>query len=356
MRWKVRWLAWRNRVMASPAFQRRAATNPLLRPVARRRAARLFDLVAGFSYSQVLLAAVESGLCDALEQGPVGLDEIARKTGLGQDAALRLVRAAAALDLAEAVGPDHWMLGQQGAALQGNPGAQAMIRHHRLLYADLADPLALLHDDRASPTALSEFWRYGGDGETARAYSELMAVSQAMVAEQFLAAYPLTRHRALLDVGGGHGAFLSHVARAAPHLRLGVLDLPAVLDGTPGLTAATRHPGDFFCDPIPTGYDCVTLVRVLHDHDDAPCLALLRAIRAALPPGGRLVIAEPMAGTSTAPAMGDGYFGMYLWAMRSGRPRTFAELTGIAEQAGFSYCRERSTPQPIIARVAVCRR
>ncbi len=184
MRWKLRWLAWRNRVIASPAFQRQAAANPLLRPVARRRAARLFDLVAGFSYSQVLLATVESGLCEVLESGPVGVDQIAAKTGLSTDAALRLVRAAAALDLAEAVGADHWMLGQQGAALLGSPGAQAMISHHRLLYADLADPLALLRDDRLSPTALSDFWRYGSDSETARAYSELMTVSQTMVAEE----------------------------------------------------------------------------------------------------------------------------------------------------------------------------
>ncbi len=352
-RWKVRWLVWRNRMIANPGFQRRAAANPLLRPLARRRAARLFDLVAGFSYSQVLLASVESGLLDLLESGPIGIDAIAGRTGLKPEAARRLVRAAAALDLAESVGEENWMLGQQGAALSGNPGALAMIRHHRLLYADLADPVALLRDDRTSPTALSEFWRYGGDGETAKAYSELMALSQAMVAEQFLAAYSLARHRALLDVGGGHATFLGHVAQAAPHLRLGLFDLPAVVQGAGGLPGASRHEGDFFHDPIPIGYDCVTLVRVLHDHDDAPCLTLLRAIRAALPAGGRLVIAEPMAGTPAAPAMGDAYFGMYLWAMRSGRPRTAAEIGALLERAGFRQWRERTTPQPLVASMIV---
>jgi demethylspheroidene O-methyltransferase len=33
-------------------------------------------------------------------------------------------------------------------------------------------------------------------------------------------------------------------------------------------------------------------VRVVHDHDDAPALALMRSARAALPPGGRLLVAS----------------------------------------------------------------
>jgi hypothetical protein len=54
----------------------------------------------------------------------------------------------------------RWTLGMDGAALQCNPGARAMISHHALLYADLADPLALLRADRKETTALSDFWTY----------------------------------------------------------------------------------------------------------------------------------------------------------------------------------------------------
>jgi demethylspheroidene O-methyltransferase len=98
----------------------------------------------------------------------------------------------------------------------------------------------------------------------------------------------------------------------------------------------------FFRDALPPGYDCITLVRVLHDHDDAACLALLRAVRRALPPGGRLVIAEPMAGTPGALAMGDAYFGFYLWAMNAGRPRTAAEYGAMLKTAGFAGWRRRA--------------
>jgi demethylspheroidene O-methyltransferase len=356
-KWKRRWLAWRNRKLADPVMQRRLAAFPLTAPIARQRASHLFDLVAGFTYSQILQAAVESGLIDLLARAPARIDAIAETTGLSEGAALRLIRGAEALDLLEAVDEGEWTLGQQGAALAGNPGAQAMIRHHRLLYADLAEPLALLNDDRASATALSTFWTYDGErrADEAAAYSQLMATSQAMVAEQVLAAYPVQRHRRLLDVGGGYGAFARAVLDHAPRMDVGIFDLPSVLAGLPADIGArvAPHPGDFFRDPIPQGYDLVTLVRILHDHDDGPALAVLRAIRASLPMGGRLLLAEPMAGTPGAKRMGDAYFGLYLWAMRSGRPRTADENLALLESAGFRNARIMPTRQPVICSLIV---
>ncbi|MEL6527759.1 MAG: methyltransferase, partial [Chloroflexota bacterium] len=49
----------------------------------------------------------------------------------------------------------------------------------------------------------------------------------------------------------------------------------------------------FFEDPIPHGYDLISLVRILHDHDDEPAQALLTNIRKSLAPGARLMIQEP---------------------------------------------------------------
>lgn len=360
--WKRRWIALRNRVLGSVGFQDWAARVPPFSFVARRRAAQVFDLVAGFSYTQVLLAVVEVKLLDLLEKEPCNAATIAAHAGLSRDAALRLVRAATALDLAQEVSPGWWMLGQQGAALRKNDGALAMIRHHPLLYADLADPVALLQRDRSKPTALADFWRYGAQtpGDTANRYSELMATSQAMVAREAIAAYRFDRHKRLLDVGGGHGAFVRAVADACPDLALGVFDLPPVIAGTArliesaGLTSRVAlHPGDFFNDSIPHGYDCITLVRILHDHDDAQSLELLRAIRRALPAGGRLIIAEPMAKTPGAQAMGAAYFGMYLWAMNSGRPRSADEYGEMLQSAGFARWQQVKTRQPIIASLIV---
>ena len=96
-------------------------------------------------------------------------------------------------------------------------------------------------------------------------------------------------------------------------------------------------------------------MRVVHDHDDGPVVGLLRAAREALPDGGTLLLAEPMAGTPGAEPIGEAYFGFYLWAMGSGRPRTSKELTAMLHQAGFTTVREVSTRRPLLMRLLVAR-
>jgi demethylspheroidene O-methyltransferase len=357
----------RNRLFGSPRFQHWAARLPLIRRIARVRASGAFDLLAGFTYSQTLRAYVESGLFDCLRDGPLAPGDVAARIGLGEAAALTLLRAGRPLMLTEEPAPGLWMLGEQGAVFANNPGVQAMVRHHRLLYADLADPLALLRADRAEPTALSRFWTYAGAlhggaerGADTREYSELMAASQHFVADEVLATVSFKGVARLLDVGGGHGAFLKAIGTAWPHLALGLFDLPEVAETGAGLLGAalgaqrvTAHPGNFFSDSMPQGYDMVSLVRILHDHDDAPAAALLANIRRSLAPGARLLIAEPMARIPGAEAMGEAFFGLYLWAMGSGRPRSPAEITAMCRAAGFARARFVPTAQPVNASVII---
>ncbi|MEI6642158.1 MAG: methyltransferase [Novosphingobium sp.] len=376
---RLRWISWRNRMLTSPRFQQWAAAFPLTRPIVRARARRAFDLVAGFAYAQVLAACVEAGLLDLLAEGVCDTATAANRARLGLPATERLLRAAASLGIAESLPGGRWTLGMDGAALQCNPGALAMIRHHALLYRDLADPLALLRADRQEPTALSDFWTYARASATgavppgkqgaadnepaAAAYSALMAASQAMVSEQLIAAYRFGRHKAMLDVGGGTGAFLRAVGMAAPQVRLGLFDLPDVVAGAETTLARdaliaprlTLHKGSFLHDPLPEGHDLITLVRILHDHDDEPALRILRAVRAALPPGGTLLIGEPMAGAPGGAAMGDAYFGLYLWAMGSGRPRRPAELGAMLRGAGFASWKELPTHLPLVCGAIVAR-
>ncbi len=358
-----RWRAWRNGLIGSPAFQRWAARFPLTLPVARRRAAALFDVTAGFVYSQIAHACVTSGLLGRLAEGPMTVEAVQAAVELDRDGALRLLRAAVALKLAEPTGQDRWALGVEGASLLGAPGVAAMIRHHALLYADLADPIALLRRGGGGG-ALAAYWTYaeGGppDAAEAEAYSRLMSDSQAMVAAQVLDAWSIARHRRLLDVGGGEGTFLRAVAARAPGVERMLFDLPAVAErararfGAEGL-ALQATGGDVFQDALPTGADVVSLIRVLHDHDDGPALAILKAAQAALPPGGTLLIGEPMAQERGAERVGDAYFGMYLLAMGSGRPRPAREIIAMCREAGFFSARRVRTAMPVIASVIVAR-
>jgi demethylspheroidene O-methyltransferase len=357
------WRDWRNRLLMSPRFQRAAAAFPFTRARARREARELFDIVAGFTYSQIALACVRLGLLERLRAGEVVERSLIDSMEMPDAAARTLLRAAAAIELLDACtneGGTTWALGRRGAALLGNPGVLAMIEHHAVLYADLVDPVAMFKAPRGS-TALSKYWPYANAAvpgqvasEGTRDYTQLMAASQGLVAEEILDAYDVSSHRRILDVGGGDGTFLRALGRRASSPELMLFDLPGVAEmarrrfAESGLAhRAQVFSGDFSRDVLPTGADLITLVRVLHDHDDPLVEKILRAAFEALPPRGRLLVAEPLAGTSGAERMGDAYFGVYLWAMGSGRPRSGQELAGMLENAGFSSIKRLPTRIPL---------
>jgi demethylspheroidene O-methyltransferase len=365
-----RWRDWRNRVVARPGFQRWAAAFPLTRPLARRNAAELFDLVAGFVYSQVLLACVRLNLFELLADGELPLAALADRVRLTPEGLQRLVAAAAALELLENRSGGRVALGRLGAPLVGNRAVTAMIEHHATLYADLGDPVALLR--REGRPAMAGYWPYAAvDGTASPAalsaervaeYSALMSASQPLVTQEVLDAYPFGPHRVLLDVGCGEGSFVAAVAARAPQLQLQLFDLPAVAERArlhlqqAGLAGRARtFGGDFFADELPQGADVVSLVRVCFDHPDERVLALLKAVRRALPAHGTLLLAEPMSEVPGALAMGDAYFGFYLLAMGRGRPRSAAHLGRLLAAAGFASVRSVPTRMPLQTGLLVAR-
>jgi len=228
--WRGGWL---NRLVARPGFQRWASTFPLTRGRARRDGAALFDVVQGFVKSQVLMALVELDVFRRLRAGPQTAEQMGRALDIPADRMQVLLQAGAALGLLKRRRGGRYGLARQGAALMGVPGLEAMIRHHRAFYRDLEDPVALLRGPER--TELSEFWPYvfGARGDVApdvaRTYSDLMAQSQQLVAQDTLRAIDLKCVTRLLDIGGGTGAFLEAVGAANPGLDMVLFDLPQVV-------------------------------------------------------------------------------------------------------------------------------
>ena len=364
-----RLLGLRDSILASPGFQRFAGTFALTRPIARRRAGALFDLCAGFVYSQILLACVRLKLFDHLAEGPVSAADLSTRLSLPVDSmTLLLLDAAVSLKLAQRRSGGRYGLGPLGAALLGNPGVIAMIEHHAMLYGDLRDPLALLRGE-TGVGELASYWSYAKDAKPAALshdaiapYTALMSASQPMIAQQVLSAYSFRNHRCLLDVGGGDGSFIAAVAAQNAKLRCVLFDLPTVADEaskrfrSEGLSSrAVAIGGSFLTGRLPEGADIVSLVRVIHDHDDADVMVLLRAIRCVLPENGTLLIAEPMSGVRGAEPIGDAYFAFYLLAMGSGRPRTFERLREMLIEARFADIALRPAAMPMLTSIMTAR-
>ena len=350
---------WVNRLAASPRFQAVCARVPGLRGIARAEGAAIFDLMAGFVRSQVLSALVELRVLAVLADGPAGVPALALRCGVPEARMAVLAQAGAGIGLLKRLRDGRFALARRGAAFLGVPGLEALVRHHSVLYRDLSDATAFFKGD--SDPDLSRFWPYvfgagaAQDPDTAARYSRLMADTQAMVAADTLDAVPLAARAHLMDVGGGTGAFLRAVRARYPALALTLFDLPAVVAAAPLPEGITRAPGSFRDDPLPTGPDTISLVRVLYDHDDSTVAALLAKVAQALPPCGHLIVSEPMSGGTQPDPQTDVYFSVYTLAMQTGRTRSAAQIAGMLRQAGFGAigihpARRRYVTQVVTAR------
>ena len=350
---------WPARLIASRKFQRWAAGFPLTRWMVRREGEALFNLLAGFCHSQVLMALVQFDIPNLLLERPLSAAELARLCDVPPPRMDILLRAAVALKLLKQKRDKTYGLARKGAALAGVPGLAAMIRHHDILYRDLEDPAAFFRGE--TRTELADFWPYvfGGemDAGVAANYSDLMAQSQVLVAEDTLRALNFSKIGTLLDVGGGSGAFLEQVGRAYPKMSLMLFDLPAVAPSAQarfaraGMAARARIDcGSFLKDPIPHGSDAISLVRVLYDHSDATVAQLLEKCHAALPDGGRLFISEPTSGGARPEPAGDVYFALYTLAMQTGKARSIEEIVQLCEAAEFHYVAAPKPLRPFVTR------
>lgn len=140
----------------------------------------------------------------------------------------------------------------------------------------------------------------GEDPELLAVFWEAMHSLSTFSARALGRSIDLGGARRLLDVGGGSGAFDIELCRLYPDLTATVYDLSPVAEIAAGKVAAAgldgriaTVAGDFFADPeLPAGHDTILLSMIMHDWAEARCRTILEKCWAALPRGGRLIIAE----------------------------------------------------------------
>ena len=149
----------------------------------------------------------------------------------------------------------------------------------------------------------------------------------------------------VVDVGGAHGSFALAMLARHPGLEAIVLDLPHAVPGARAAAAErgldhrlTAVAGDFFTE-VPPG-DILLLKYILHDWSDDECVTILSNCRAALRPGGRIVITEIVIddhAAGIAPLMD-----IAMLATAGSRERTRGEFDDLLSRAGLR--RTAATP------------
>ncbi|NBO13826.1 MAG: hypothetical protein EBV20_01645 [Betaproteobacteria bacterium] len=351
------------RRLSDPQLYPFLRSNPLTRWVTRRRTARLYDLMSGFANTQVLVACVRLKVFERLAHDALSAKALAQQVQVPESRLVPLLGAAQSLGLIQRRRDGAYELAALALPLLSHPGLQAMVEHNQLLYQDLAEPEVFL---RQRGGHMHEFWPYvegmseraAPSSQQSQRYSELMDLSQVFVVEEVLAGHRFGQHQCVMDVGCGMGRLMTRVGQQYPQLRLQLFDLPPVVAlaserlQQAGLGGRFEcHAGSFKTDPLPRGADLITLVRIGHDHSDEVVADLLRKAWEALPVGGQLLLAEPMAIAELDQANASAYFHFYLMAMGDGRLRSPLDYERLLKQAGFDRVKHVRTGMSIHAHV-----
>ncbi len=151
----------------------------------------------------------------------------------------------------------------------------------------------------ADPAVGDLFQTLAQDPEMVRLFTMAMHASGSYWAEQLARSYDFSRHRKILDVGGGSGVYSIAIARRYRRLRATVYELPSVVGiaeekiREAGLESRVDTvAGDFFKDEWPRGADVVLFSAILHDWPPETSQRLIRKAAAILPRNGAVVIRE----------------------------------------------------------------
>lgn len=298
------------------------------------------QMVRGFMLSQALFVVAKLRIADALAREPKSAVKLAEVIEADHESLYRLLRFLTSVDVTYEDEEGRFTMTPTGAVLSSDHPYSA--RALAVMYGEafiwrawgrLIDTVRTGQPgfDQEHGVPLFEFLER--HPYEATVFNDAMTAASRADLPAILAAYDFSKATTIVDVGGGHGALLSGILDAYPNARGVVCDLPHVVadvDPSPRLEVDGR---DVFESVTPRG-DHYLLKRVLHDWSDERCVQLLRAVRAAIVPDGKVLVMEAVVQppNSTDPAK---WMDINMLALLTGRERTADEFASLCAAAGF---------------------
>jgi SAM-dependent methyltransferase len=307
----------------------------------------LMTLSTGFWAAKTLAAAHELGLFSHLNNSRgTTVAELAGALGLHPRPAEMLLTGCAALGLLEKADGRYRNAPISDAYLvPGKPGyfggwIEMLDKRLYAGWGKLTDALRTNRPTTWNPDAQASLFD-GEDPKLLALFWEAMHSLSTITARALGEAVDLTPYRALLDIGGGSGAFDIELCRAYPDLKATVFDLPHVARIAAGKVEEARMSGridavggDFF-GAFPHGHDVHLFSMIMHDWNEDKNRALLSRSFDALEPGGIVIISELLVNddkTGPAPAA---LMSLNMLIDAEGRNYAPAEYAAWLEIAGF---------------------
>lgn len=302
----------------------------------------IWDTITAHQRSAALKAGVDLGVFNALGDGPRTAYELASRAGVAERG-MRILCDFLTI---------HGLITKTEGRYSHTPTSAVFLDSSSP--ASMAPTLPFLMNDkimratglltetiRQNRTALEE--PLAGDEvhewvTFARAMQPMMAAAAEFIAGVIMGGGTPVK---VLDVAASHGLFGIAVARLAPECEIVALDFPSVLEVTAKNARAagvpiTLLPGSAFEVDFGTGYDAVIVTNFFHHFPAEENIALMKRLRAALRPGGRMLTLDFVPNQDRISPPAPASFAMMMLANTpAGDAFTMAEYDQMLDAAGF---------------------
>jgi O-methyltransferase/methyltransferase family protein len=307
-------------------------------------------LTNGYQVTQAIHVAATLAIADLLRDGPQGSDALARATATHAPSLHRVLRALASVGVLHEGDDGRFALTEIGAGLRSDAAEPA---GGWAAYVGLASHWqswgALLHAVRSGENAFrsvhgTDVWDYrAAHPQEGAIFDAAMTAMTQRANAHLLEAYDFGRFGTVVDVGGGHGAFVGALLSAHPQMRGVVFDQPHVVADAPERERCEVVGGSFF-DLVPEGGDAYLLKAIVHDWEDGDAVRILRRCREAIRDDGALLVVERELGPPNEcpdAKLSD----LNMMVGPGGRERTRDEFAELLARGGFAL--QSATPSAI---------
>lgn len=315
-----------------------------------------FQLLSGYWYSQGMHVVTKLGIADLLADGAKTADELAEQTGSHTPTLYRLMRAMGSVGVFAEDAEKRFSLTPVGALLKKGPNSMHAMAMHWIenpsytAWGNL-DKCIETGDTGFVVTWGKEIFPYYAENPVSNGYfNEAMTNYSEAVVKDVLGAYDFSGAETIVDIGGGHGAFINSILQTAPGSKGILFDQPAVIESaktaneSTGLGARCEMVGGDFFAEVPAGGDVYTMKAIIHDWDDDRAVKILQNVHSAMKDDGKLLLVEAVVTNEGPNTVFSKWLDMHMLIMTGGMERTEAEYGQLLEKAGFKMVRVVPTP------------
>ena len=311
----------------------------------------LTQIMFGALACQALYVTAKLGIADLLADGPKSVEELATATDTHAPSLYRVLRAAASLGVFTEQENQTFGLNANAEALRSNVSNSL---RDNIIFMGEDWHWEVLGKTISSVRTGKSVWveKHGEDvfgyfktnPEAAGIFDRAMTSLSSLSIKPVTEGYDFTGIKTLIDIAGGHGRLLTAILEANPSMRGVLFDLPHVIEGARANVVTSDASdrlelasGDFFVS-VPAGGDAYLMKHIIHDWDDERSLTILRNIKQAMSPDGRVLLVESVIADGNKQDFTK-LMDIEMLIAPGGKERTAAEYEDLFARAGLRLTR-----------------